>query len=199
VGTRDGAGTCVGRPVRDANVRIVPITDEPLDEARALRAGEVGEITVAGPMVTPEYKNDPVATRAAKIASAEGLRHRMGDVGYLDAEGRLWFCGRKSHRVTLADGRVLFPVQVEGILNDVPGVARTALVGVGGTPVLCVELTPGALWSVVEAMLRARAAEHPLTQAIGSFLAHPGFPVDVRHNAKIDRLRLGSWAAGQKR
>jgi acyl-CoA synthetase (AMP-forming)/AMP-acid ligase II len=197
--TRDGAGTCVGRPVRDANVRIVPITDEPLDEARALRTGEVGEITVAGPMVTPEYKNDPVATRAAKIATAEGLRHRMGDVGYLDAEGRLWFCGRKSHRVTLADGRVLFPVQIEGILNDVPGVARTALVGVDGAPVVCVELTRGALWSVVEAMLRARAAEHPLTRAIGSFLAHPGFPVDVRHNAKIDRLRLGSWAADQKR
>jgi acyl-CoA synthetase (AMP-forming)/AMP-acid ligase II len=197
--TRDGAGTCVGRPVTDAKVRIVPITDEPLDEARALPAGEVGEITVAGPMVTPEYKNDPVATRAAKIATAEGLRHRMGDVGYLDADGRLWFCGRKSHRVTLADGRVLFPVQVEGILNDVPGVARTALVGVDGAPVLCVELARGALWSVVEAMLRARAAEHPLTRAIGRFLAHPGFPVDVRHNAKIDRLRLGSWAAGQKR
>jgi acyl-CoA synthetase (AMP-forming)/AMP-acid ligase II len=197
--TRDGAGTCVGRPVRDANVRIVPITDDPLDEARALRTGEVGEITVAGPMVTPEYKNDAVATRAAKIATPEGLRHRMGDVGYLDADGRLWFCGRKSHRVTLADGRVLFPVQVEGVLNDVPGVARTALVGVDGEPVLCVELTGGALWSVVEAMLRARAAEHPLTRAIGSFLAHPGFPVDVRHNAKIDRLRLGSWAADQKR
>ncbi len=196
--TRDGAGTCVGRPVPDADVRIVAITDEPLDDARSFPSGEVGEITVAGPMVTPEYKNDPGATRAAKIRTPEGLRHRMGDVGYLDGDGRLWFCGRKSHRVTLQDGRVLFPVQVEGILNDVPGVARTALVGVGGKPVLCVELAAGALWPVVEAMLRTRGAEHPLTRDIDRFLAHPGFPVDVRHNAKIDRLRLRDWAGEQR-
>jgi acyl-CoA synthetase (AMP-forming)/AMP-acid ligase II len=193
--TRDGAGTCVGRPVADADVRIVPITDEPLDRADPVAPGTVGEITVAGPMVTPEYKGDPVATRAAKIDTPDGLRHRMGDVGYLDAEGRLWFCGRKSHRVTLADGRVLFPVQVEGVLNDVPGVARTALVGVAGAPVLCVERSGGAPWAVVEALLRARAAEHPLTRAIDRFLEHPGFPVDVRHNAKIDRLALREWAA----
>jgi olefin beta-lactone synthetase len=196
--TRDGAGTCVGRPVHDADVRIVPITDAPLDVANALPPGGVGEITVAGPMVTPEYKDDPAATSAAKIRTPEGLRHRMGDVGYLDAEGRLWFCGRKSHRVTLADGRVLFPVQVEGILNDVPGVARTALVGVDGKPVLCVELAAGALWPVVEAMLRTRAGGHPLTRDIDRFLAHPGFPVDVRHNAKIDRLHLRSWVAEQR-
>jgi acyl-coenzyme A synthetase/AMP-(fatty) acid ligase len=125
--------------------------------------------------------------------------HRMGDVGYFDTEGRLWFCGRKSHRVELLD-RTLFSAPVEEVFNTHPDVLRTALVGVtlGGVrvPLLCVERRPTA--TATEAalfgQLRELGATVAGTRGIDRFLTHPGFPVDIRHNAKIGREKLAVWA-----
>jgi acyl-CoA synthetase (AMP-forming)/AMP-acid ligase II len=129
-----------------------------------------------------------------------GFYHRMGDVGYLDERGRIWFCGRKSHRVVTRDG-TLFTIPCEAVFNTHPAVFRTALVGVwrGGEvePVVCVELEPdqrGTSQEKVLAELTAIAAKFPHTQAIKTFLFHPAFPVDIRHNAKIFREKLAVWA-----
>ncbi len=205
--TRAGAGTCVGTPHPAVTVRIIAISDDPIarfDDATLLPVGEVGEITVRGPVVTPEYKDLPDQTAKAKMVETlpdgrTAIVHRMGDLGYLDDQGRIWFCGRKSHRVQLADGTLLFPVPVEGVFNEHPDVYRTALVGVDGRPVLCVELEPGCRRdsSEVEAELRTLGAAHAVSAGVDRFLFHPGFPVDVRHNAKIHRLQLATWAAGQ--
>ena len=173
---------------------------------RVLATGEVGEITVAGPTATDSYFNRPQATAAAKISEtlADGsvrIVHRMGDVGYFDAQGRLWFCGRKTHRVETAGGP-LYTEQVEPVFNTVPGVARTALVGVGAAgaqvPVLCVELQRGqsdspALREALRAQATARLPELDLEHV----LVHPAFPVDIRHNAKIGREKLAVWARAQ--
>src|SRR5690606_17519352 len=152
--TESGAGTCVGRPVPPNQVRIIAIDDAPIADwsaVRELAAGEVGEITVAGPTATDAYFSREAATRAAKISERLGdgsvrIVHRMGDVGWFDAQGRLWFCGRKTQRVETADGP-LYTEQVEPVFNVHPQVRRTALVGVGPAgalqPVLCVELAPG--------------------------------------------------------
>jgi acyl-coenzyme A synthetase/AMP-(fatty) acid ligase len=127
----------------------------------------------------------------------------MGDTGYLDADGRLWFCGRKAH-VVPARGVRLYTECVEPIFNTVPGVSRTALVGIGAdylkTPVIIVELESGRLPAAAESerlvqQLRARAQEFPHTSAIAHFLFHPSLPVDVRHNVKINREVLAVWAA----
>lgn len=207
--TERGAGTCVGSVVAPNEVRIIAIDDAPLADwslARVLGEGEVGEITVAGPTATDSYFNRPQATAAAKIRETRPdgstrVVHRMGDVGYFDAQGRLWFCGRKTQRVQTARGS-LYTEQVEPIFNTVPGVARTALVGVGEAgaqlPVLCVELQRGhsdgpALQQALREHAAARAAEAGLTH----FLVHPGFPVDIRHNAKIGREKLAVWARAQ--
>ncbi len=207
--TEAGAGTCVGRVVAPNEVRIIAIDDAPLpawSQARVLGTGEVGEITVAGPTATDSYFNRPQATAAAKITEtlAEGstrVVHRMGDVGYFDAQGRLWFCGRKTQRVETAQGP-LYTEQVEPVFNALDGIARTALVGVGApgrqVPVLCYELLPGTVDSpaLVE-RLRREAAAHAHTARIERFLPHPGFPVDIRHNAKIGREKLAVWATTQ--
>ncbi|MEN5041823.1 olefin beta-lactone synthetase [Stenotrophomonas sp. TWI1149] len=207
--TEAGAGTCVGRVVAPNEVRIIAIDDAPLpawSQARVLGTGEVGEITVAGPTATDSYFNRPQATAAAKITEtlAEGstrVVHRMGDVGYFDAQGRLWFCGRKTQRVETAQGP-LYTEQVEPVFNALDGIARTALVGVGApgrqVPVLCYELLPGTVDSpaLVE-RLRREAAAHAHTTRIERFLPHPGFPVDIRHNAKIGREKLAVWATTQ--
>lgn len=204
--TERGEGTCVGRPVPPNEVRIVAISDEALPEWRedlVLKPWQIGEITVAGPSATDEYFRRPQATALAKIREGARIVHRMGDLGYFDDEGRLWFCGRKSHRVRSAHGS-LFTEQVEPVFNQHPDVRRTALVGVGAPgqqrPVLCVELRSG-----VKPGRQARIAEDLLklgqgfvhTGRVETFLFHRKFPVDIRHNAKIGREQLAIWAARQ--
>ncbi|HEL2981200.1 TPA: AMP-binding protein [Stenotrophomonas maltophilia] len=207
--TEAGAGTCVGSVVEPNEVRIIAIDDAPLpdwSQARVLATGEVGEITVAGPTATDSYFNRPQATAAAKIREtlADGstrIVHRMGDVGYFDAQGRLWFCGRKTQRVETARGP-LYTEQVEPVFNTVAGVARTALVGVGvagaQVPVLCVELQRGQSDSpALQEALRAHAAARTPEASLQHFLVHPAFPVDIRHNAKIGREKLAVWASAE--
>ncbi|EPG2417800.1 MULTISPECIES: olefin beta-lactone synthetase [Stenotrophomonas] len=207
--TEAGAGTCVGSVVEPNEVRIIGIDDAPLadwSQARVLATGEVGEITVAGPTATDSYFNRPQATAAAKIREtlADGstrVVHRMGDVGYFDAQGRLWFCGRKTHRVETAQGP-LYTEQVEPVFNTVPGVARTALVGVGPAgaqvPVLCVELQRGQSDSpALREALRAQATLRLPEANLQHVLMHPAFPVDIRHNAKIGREKLAVWASAE--
>jgi len=164
--------------------------------------GEIGEIAVSGPIVTREYYKRPEATALAKIRADDGtIWHRMGDCGRIDASGRLWFCGRKAHRVETGS-RTLFTIPCEAVFNQHPKVFRTALVGIGPrgsqTPVLCVELekSAGALDETALATeLRALGATHSHTRDITRILFHPAFPVDVRHNAKIGREQLALWAS----
>ncbi len=199
--TAQGAGTCVGRPSPGARIHIVQVTEDPIpswSDDLAQPPGTIGEIVVGGDQVSPEYKDAHAANRASKIADGDDVLHRMGDLGYLDARGRLWFCGRKAHRLRTAAGMVP-PVPVEGIYNEDEAVFRTALVGVGRpgaqVPVLCVEMEPGKRWGPeVEARLRAREAGTPYQGVVRRFLPHPGFPTDARHNSKIRREDLRPWA-----
>ncbi len=191
-----GEGTCVGRPVGGIEVALVRITDEPLalfsDDLRA-SAGEPGEICVRGAQVTREYKFDELATRLAKITDerrASGAWHRMGDIGRFDADGRLWLLGRKSERIETSSG-TLFPVPLENVYDTVPGVRRSVLIGLGprGSErvALMIEPEPGANREVLERVLRGHRADLPDTARVERILFHSGFPVDVRHNAKIRR------------
>jgi acyl-CoA synthetase (AMP-forming)/AMP-acid ligase II len=173
--------------------------------------GQVGEITVAGPTATDAYWRRDEATRLSKIREtlpdgSTRVVHRMGDLGWIDREGRLWFCGRKSQRVVVDALTTLCTEQLEPVFNTHPDVRRTALVGVGArgaqTPVLCVELREG-----VRRDQHARVAEELRhlgegfvhTAKVQAFLFHPRFPVDIRHNAKIGREKLAAWAARQLR
>ena len=204
--TNRGAGTCVGKPMHGLDVRIIRIDDAPIadwSDDLELPVGETGEITVTGSVVTRSYHNDPGATALAKIAHGESIRHRMGDVGYFDGVGRLWFCGRKAHRV-VTQTRTLFTVPCEAIFNQHPRVSRSALVGMGEPgrqrPVICVQLERGGTGSdrgVLTRELLKLAAADALTRDIKTVLFHPGFPVDVRHNSKILREKLAVWAAKQ--
>ncbi len=207
--TDRGAGICVGRPVGGIRVKIIHISDEPITEwSDDLIApfGQIGEIVVQGQVVTRSYFHRPEATALAKIAdpaSGQGaFWHRMGDLGYRDAQGRIWFCGRKSQRVITPAGTQL-TIPCEAVFNTHPAVARTALVGVGPPgqtrPVLCVEPRSWPLTRAERDQLRAelleRGAAWPHTRLIEDVLFHRAFPVDIRHNAKIFRERLAIWAA----
>ncbi len=208
--TRAGQGTCVGTPFPQVRVRIIARVDGPIadiSQARELAVGEIGEIIVSGPQVTREYFRRPDGTALAKITDGDSFWHRMGDVGTFDGMGRLWFCGRKGHIVDISTGP-LYTECVEPIFNTQPGVFRSALVGVGPrpnqTPVLIIEpeqdatLHPTRDRAEWTRQLLAFASQQPGTAAIQTIRFHPALPVDVRHNAKINREALAKWAAGSR-
>lgn len=206
--TDQGGGVCVGRPVPGLRLEVIAVSDDPIStwhESLPVPVGEIGEIVVQGPQVTAGYCNRPESTALAKIADPDSgaFFHRMGDLGYRDHQGRIWFCGRKSHRV-VTPTETLFTIPCEAVFNTHPRVFRTALVGVGPAgaqrPVLCVELEQDARQDD-QVRLRTElleiAGRFPHTRGIETILFHPGFPVDIRHNAKIFREKLAVWAAGR--
>ena len=203
VKTEAGQGVCVGGSVEGMEAAVIAIDDGPIAQwSDSLRAppGTIGEIVVRGKVVTGSYFARPEATKLAKIADGDRFWHRMGDVGYLDPQGRIWFCGRKGHRVVTSE-RTWFTIPVEGVFNTHPLVFRTALVGVGelgrSRPVVCVELAEKLSrkgWERVRLELAALAQSNPVTRGLNTFLRHPRFPVDIRHNAKIFREKLAAWA-----
>jgi acyl-CoA synthetase (AMP-forming)/AMP-acid ligase II len=204
--TRTGAGTCVGHRFPQIKLKIVEITSGPirsLKDVRELPKGEIGEIIVQGPSTTREYFRRPEATANAKIPDGESFWHRMGDVGYLDNEDLLWFCGRKAHIVETGQGR-MFTIPCEAIFNEHPEVYRCALVGVGAKlnqkPVIIVEPEEGDYPKSetdekrFRTELRELAVANSLTQSIETFLFLRSLPVDTRHNVKIQREKLAHWA-----
>jgi acyl-CoA synthetase (AMP-forming)/AMP-acid ligase II len=203
--TDKGAGVCVGRPLSEIDLRIVRITDSPIRSwKRELEVppGRIGEICVSGEVVTASYFNRPDSTASAKIRMSDGtFYHRMGDVGYVDDRGRIWFCGRKAHRV-VTESKTYFTIPCERIANTVDGVKRSALVGyttlAGTKPILIIETTSKSVdYEQLRDDVLRQAEEHEVSSGIEDVLFHPGFPMDVRHNAKIFREQLAEWAKEQ--
>ncbi len=204
--TNQGAGICVGRSLPGVTLKIIVISDEAVlewSEALVLPPGEIGEIVVKGDVVTREYYKREDETVLAKIRDGNSVWHRMGDVGYLDEKERVWFCGRKSHRVIEAK-KTFFTIQCEAIFNQHENVFRSALVGIGPRtrqrPIIIIEPKLGRLPANSQATKRfARelsdlGSQNELTRDIRDVLFHPAFPVDFRHNAKILREKLAMWA-----
>jgi olefin beta-lactone synthetase len=208
--SRRGAGTCVGRLFPGVSVRIVEITDGPIEHisrTRELPRGEIGEILVQAPSTTREYFRRPDATALAKIADEEGrFWHRMGDVGWFGDDERLWFCGRKAHIVEAAIGR-MFTIPCEAIFNEHLRVFRSAMVGVGAKPdqkpVIIVEPEAGQFpesdsdQKMFQEELLKLGRASSLTESIETVLFHRSLPVDIRHNVKIFREKLAPWAEEQ--
>lgn len=206
--TNSGRGTCIGRPVHGMEVRVIGVTDDPVPDiasTRAVAPGEIGEIIVRGPVVSRSYDNLPAADAVGKIPDGTAVWHRMGDLGYFDDSGRLWFCGRKVERVETSRG-TLFTECIEPVYNVHPDVRRTALLGFGPRgsqkPAIAVEAKPerrprdSAARRALAGQLRQLATSNPGSPDIRVFYFVDEFPVDVRHNAKIHRLRLARDLAG---
>lgn len=203
--TISGKGICVGKPLPGVGMRIVAEeardasagTVDPLQEKQS---GQIGEIIVRGAMVTRNYDSMPEATAKAKIVDGDGFWHRMGDLGYQDAEGRFWFCGRKAEKVVTPKGKIYYTECCEQVFNQHPKVYRTALLGLGSeaarTPAIVVEPLPGHFPNdngeiqKLIGELKELGKATGMTKSIEHFFFRKKFPVDVRHNAKIHRLQM---------
>ncbi len=201
--SEQGYGMCVGKPIQGIDLQIIKISDNPIvqwTDNLLVKEGEIGELIVSGDIVTHGYFQRPKDDGLSKIKEGQRLWHRMGDLGWQDKKGRIWFCGRKSHRVIVSE-KTLFTIPCEAVFNNHPAVFRSALVGIGQAPhqqpVICIELEPEHQKDDTRAIadeLLEMAQDNVLTEDLDLFLFHPGFPVDVRHNSKIFREKLAIWA-----
>lgn len=198
--TDEGKGTCVGYSSLGTEIKIIEQTEdavESLEDVTELKALEIGEIIVKGRQVTKQYYLNPEKTRFAKIYDGEDVWHRMGDLGYLDMNGRLWFCGRMVHAIKVDEQR-LCSVTTEAHFNVHPLVKRSALIDYGPQnntkPGLVIEKKPGASGAQIRKDLLEISKTQKLDHLITEFFSDDHFPVDVRHNIKIDRKKLGEMA-----
>lgn len=199
--TEAGEGLCVGDPLPGVEVRIIEIDDgaiETIAGAQEVAVGRIGEVIARSPHISDRYYEAPDDMRDNKITDGDTRWHRLGDTGWLDDLGRLWVCGRRSHRIVVAE-RTYYPLCCEPVINSHPDVARSALTKAATSrsdstvePVMVVELHPSARARTTEVtrQLRQLAAAHDATSGIDSFAYIDHLPVDRRHNAKIDRPAL---------
>ena len=192
-----GNGVCVGRPVEGVRIALAPLdANGRATGALTDEVGVTGEILVAADHRKQRYDRLWATERAS---SRDPGHHRTGDVGHLDAEGRLWVEGRLVHVLSTAQGP-LTPVGVEQRVETLSEVVAAAVVGVGpaGTQQTVVVVVPSA-----GASRRHPLAEADLTAAVrrvagtdvAAVLAVPRLPTDIRHNSKIDRAAVAAWAS----
>ncbi len=183
------AGLPVGNVHHAAEVKIIPITDEPI----ALRPGEallecppgeIGEIVVAGPHVLSAYWNSPEALRRNKIYASNGkIWHRTGDSGYLDHAGGLYLTGRCTS-LFFHEGHLICPFLYENWLQEQPGVTLGTIIKRQERVYLVVELSDPAQ----EPVLRRAAKLLPVPALECSVMKK--IPRDPRHHSKIDYAAL---------
>ncbi len=202
--SRKGKGTCVGKPIEAIEIKIIDIVEGPisrLNEINEKAPGEIGEIIVSGPIVTRRYFEMEEETKLAKIYD-EKLWHRMGDLGYLDQDGLLWFCGRKAHRIQTKD-RLDCSVNIEAIFNQHKLIKRSALIQLKdennqSRPAIVIQRQDGKTrdrkFKVLKKELQEMAKNHPVSSHIDQIFVTKDFPLDIRHNIKIDRKKLSHLA-----
>jgi acyl-CoA synthetase (AMP-forming)/AMP-acid ligase II/pimeloyl-ACP methyl ester carboxylesterase len=192
-----GRGVCVGRPVPGVDVRVVPLGFDAGVVVAAVGAAVTGEVLVRAPWLSDGYDQLWRTERDGRPVDATSATwHRSGDVGHLDADGRLWIEGRSVHVIHAVAGPIT-PVPVEVAVERLDAVERVAAVGVG--PVGCQQLVvviedreaaDGLASDALAGRVRA-AVEHP----VAAVLTLGALPVDIRHNTKIDRTAVAEWAS----
>lgn len=110
-----------GRTIEMADVRLVDGSDRPVAQ------GEIGEIAVKGPMVFEGYWNLP----EDNAYTFRGGWHHTGDLGRFDADGYLWYEGRKAEKELIKPGgENVYPAEVESVILQHPAVEQTVVFGV---------------------------------------------------------------------
>jgi long-chain acyl-CoA synthetase len=169
----------VGKPIAGVEVRIA----------------DDGEILVRGENVTTGYYNAPEETRAAFV---DGWFH-TGDIGELDAQGQLRIRGRKKEMIVTADGLNVFPEDVERVLNAIPGIKESAVVGAsqpGSQTERVQAVLVAAPGTDLDAVVRDANASLQDHQKIRAAAVWPGAELPrTEGTRKLKRRELKEWLA----
>ncbi|GAA3015463.1 alpha/beta fold hydrolase [Microbacterium aurantiacum] len=194
------SGVLVGAPIGANRVRISALdADGRATGIPSEDPGVLGEVLISAAHLKDHYDRLWLTDRAAaRDVPEDGARwHRTGDIGHLDAAGRLWIEGRLPHVIVTEDGP-LAPVGPEQQIERVDGVRRAAVVGVGPhrlrQAVSVVETVPAASRPGLADPALTEAVRAATSTPLAAVLAVPALPTDIRHNSKIDRTRLSEWA-----
>jgi len=191
-----GVGTAPDDPPEDAEQSVgrarkgVELTVRS-DDDHPLAAGALGHVCLRSPAVMHGYWRDPEATAA--VFTSDGAV-RTGDLGYVDELGRLHLSGRSKERY-VRGGYNVYPIEVENVLADHPGVAQVAVVPrpdpvMGEIGVAVVVVRPGGHPPDLDALrdhARGRLAAYKLPEAIVVVEDLPRTAME-----KIDRTALGA-------
>jgi long-chain acyl-CoA synthetase len=176
-----------GKPIPLVRVRCVNEAGEDVP------VGDVGEIVVQGPVVFQGYWRDPDATA---YTFRHGWHH-TGDMGKFDAEGYLYYAGRKPEKELIkSGGENVYPAEVEQVLIKMPQVAAVCVIGV-----------PDAKWGeTVKAVIELHPYQSLTAQEVSAFVAekiasykkprHVQFVEQMprKENGEIDRVKVkATW------
>ena len=190
MGRYDDCPGSAGRPIPLGLVELVDDADKPV------ATGEVGEITLQGPMVFKGYWN----LDADNAHAFRNGRHHTGDLGRFDENGFLWYAGRKPEKELIKPGgENVYPAEVEKVILEHPAVAQTMVFGVPdpkwkeGIKAVCV-LEPGQALSAAE-----------LIEFVGSRIARYKKPQYVQFvdslpekNGAVDREAVKTLYGGEQ-
>ncbi|MBV1732119.1 MAG: malonyl-CoA synthase [Hydrogenophaga sp.] len=145
-------GGTVGFPLPGVELRVVDDAGEPVP------VGKVGGIQVRGPNVFKGYWRMP--EKSAEEFTADGF-FKTGDVGRIDAQGYVTIVGR-SKDLIISGGYNVYPAEIEGFINELPGVAESAVVGVphpdfGEVGVAVLIARPGAQLNAEQVLVMLKA------------------------------------------
>jgi olefin beta-lactone synthetase len=186
--TLTGRGLLVGKPVSAIQLKIISSCwGKPIGSYTSLEFDTVclpesnpGEIVVSGNHVLPGYLyghgNDQT-----KFTVDGTPWHRTGDAGYIDMQGQLWLLGRCLGCIKDLDG-TLYPLQVEGVIQNYPAIRRSAVVNHQGERILLVELDRQRAFD----LNWEEVGQYAASMQIKTVKVCRHLPVDQRHNAKID-------------
>jgi long-chain acyl-CoA synthetase len=169
----------VGKPIAGVEVRIA----------------EDGEILVRGDNVTTGYYNAPEETRAS---FKDGWFH-TGDIGALDEKGQLHIRGRKKEMIVTPEGLNVFPEDVERVLNALPGVTESAVVGAtlpGSSAERVQAVVVAAPGTELDELVRLANAGLQDHQKIRAIALWPGPELPrTEGTRKLKRRELKQWLA----
>ena len=207
--TKSGNGICLGKAVSGVKIRILTFRHplEEFDNSLAVDVtgkgiNSIGEISVSGPVVyTRLIAGDEKAFGGpltwARDTNDRTTWHRTGDLGYIDAEDRIWLVGRKKHRGELSNGVTLYPKQIEPILDSMFDI-RTALVnGPNNSQAFIIVENSNQNWEILVDKLKhsiptlCKFLKNNIDFSFVQF--GEAFPVDSGHQAKIRREVLSDW------
>ncbi|MCW5721091.1 MAG: AMP-binding protein [Devosia sp.] len=177
-----------GLPVGSSRITILD------DAGNPVPSGTIGEVVIGGDCVSQGYFRDPEATAAAFSA----LGWASGDLGYVDTDGYLYIVDRKKD-VIIAGGHNIYPIEVEAVLYQHPGIAMCAVVGLpdeskGEVPVaVIVRAADGRLTAEeVDAHCRANLSAYKVPRQVHFIDTMPIEAAKIRKRDLVAALREGA-------